>query len=91
MKADNSLVNESISSMNLMYKQLEQSVIILVESLKNLAPSAGKTENTTHRGYNFLLKQASSLLKWMNAKGLDDTHQEEVNLSKQISSIFRSR
>lgn len=68
--------------MNIMYKQLEQSVIILVESLKNLAPAAGKTENTANRGYSFLLKQASSLLKWMNVKSTDDIQHDEINIGK---------
>ena len=68
--------------MNLMYKQLEQSVIILVESLKNLAPAAGKTENSTQRGYTFLLKQASSLLKWINVKNMEEGHPDELNLGK---------
>lgn len=33
-KADVMLVNENIAGLNLMFKQFEQAVIILVESLK---------------------------------------------------------
>jgi len=55
--------------MNLIFKQLEQAVILIVEGLKNTIHNPNKSENSVHKNNEMLYKQASSLLNWMNQKG----------------------
>ena len=80
LKADKTLVYENIAALNMVFKQLEQSVILLVESLRNLVPTPNKSENAVNSTYSYLLKQASALLKWINSKRQDEGLFENLNL-----------
>ena len=65
-KADLTVSQENIAGLNLLFKQLEQSVIILSELLHNLTPDPSKSENSVTSKTAFLYKQASTLLNWLN-------------------------
>lgn len=78
IKADKTETEENIVAMNLLFKQLEQCIIILVESLKNSIFIPNKSENNSQTQNDFLLKQASTLLKWLNSKS--SAHSSLTNL-----------
>ncbi|CAI2387629.1 unnamed protein product [Moneuplotes crassus] len=83
-KADRAVTNDNIVAMNLLFKQLELSVIITVECLKNLLPDPSRSENLLNTRYEFLFNQASTLLKWINLKNLDD--ESEDLLKKELGN-----
>ncbi|CAI2387617.1 unnamed protein product [Moneuplotes crassus] len=79
-KSDKIVTNENIVALNLLFKQLELSVILTVECLKNLLPDPPRSDHLIHKRCDFLFKQANSLLKWINLKTPD---QESENLLRK--------
>lgn len=91
-KADKEIAHENIAALNVLFKQLEQAVILIVENLKNVIPTPDKTENSIIQKYNFLLKQATTLLKWINSKTQGENEEskgfEPPKLSKFICASY---
>ena len=54
--------------------------------MKNLAPDPSRSENSSLSRYEFLFKQATTLLKWINLK-TDDVESEEALRNGLQSSI----
>lgn len=77
-KTDKGVTNNNILAINVLFKQLELSVIITVEYLKSLTEKSEK--NTGRERHDFLYKQAKTLLKWINLKNIE----EEGNLAKEM-------